>query len=494
MPIDASVVGSPGWWMNRLSQALSVEQRRFRILEDYYAGRPPLAWGSENVQKQFYRFQRMSRSNFASVVVEAPCERIALRAIRTGADNDAEGDDVAWRLVRANGLQSSFGDATRMAKKFGRSYLATAHPDEPGGQAIITAEDPRQVITEADPVRPGVQRAALKLYYDAEAGLDVSILWLPGQKWVATRERKGPVRAYRGGSLLGQVEPIRVRFNPSSFTMAPKREDGDPDGFYSEEYDDLEIPVDPLLNRDGVGEFELHVDLLDRINHMILQRVVIATLQAFRQRALKQSADPNVPQMPDRDENGNLIDYSDILESGPDAVWLLPPGADLWESGQVDLQGILQSAKDDILHLSAVTKTPLSMFTPDAISQSAEGAQLTREGLTFKVEDFWLAGEATLARTIARAFRYMGDTDRGDASQVSVSWKPAERRSLSEMAAAAGTVGTTLTWEQQQEIIWQQDPAQIRLAKTQRAEDMVLAQQQAALAAAQQARASAQPA
>jgi hypothetical protein len=339
-----------------------------------------------------------------------------------------------------------------------------------------------------------VQRAALKLYYDAEAGLDVAILWLPGQKWVATRERKGPVRAYRGGSLLGQVEPIRVRFNPGSFTMAPLRQPGDADGFFSEEYDDLEIPVDPLENPGGVGEFELHVDLLDRINHMILQRVVIATLQAFRQRALKQSTDTSVPQLPERDENGNLIDYSDILESGPDAVWLLPPGADLWESGQVQLEGILQSAKDDILHLSAVTKTPLSMFTPDAISQSAEGAQLTREGLTFKVEDFWLAGEATLAHTIARAFRYMGDTARGDASEVSVSWKPAERRSLSEMGAAASQVQGTLTWEQTQEIVWQQDPAQIRLAKTQRAEDLVLAQQQATLAASQQAKASAQPA
>jgi len=480
---DVKEPGSVGWWINRLASQLSREQRRFRVLEAYHSGRPPLAWGSQDIRRNFYRFQQMSRTNFACVIEEAPCERIAIRAVRTAADDDADGDDVAWQLVRANSLQSTFGTAARWAKRFGRSYLATAHPDVDGGPAIITVEDPRQMITEEDPLRPGVQRAALKMYHDDQDGLDVVILWLPGQKWVATRPRVTSGRANRDGSILGQVEPARISWTPSTFTMRPVKADGDPEGWYSEEYDDQEIPVDPILNRDGIGEFELHTDLLDRINHNVLNRVVTATLQAFRQRALKQSSDPGVEQLPEKDEAGNVIDYSDVLEAGPDRVWLLPPGADLWESAGTDLMGILQSNKDDILTLSAVTKTPLSMFTPDAISQSAEGAALTREGLTFKVEDFWLAGGAALSRTIARGFRYMGDTARGDAARVEISWKPAERRSLSEMASAASQVSGTLTWEQTQEVVWQQDPAQIRRAKAQRAEDLVLAQQMAALAA-----------
>ena len=482
--MDASVPGSPPWWMNRLAQELQVEQRRLRILEDYYVGRPPLAWGSQDVRKQFYKFQRVCRTNFAAVVVEAPCERLAIRSVTTAADNDADGDDVAWRMVKANLLQVTFGTAARMAKKFGKSYLATAYPDVPGGYSVITVEDPRQMITAADPIRPLTQRAAFKLYFDAEAELDVAVLWLPGQKWVATREHKSPPRPYRGGQILGSTEPIRVRFTPGSFTMAPVRAPGDvADGWWSEEYDDQEIPVDPILNRDGIGEFELHTDLLDRINHMILMRVVIATIQAFKQRAIKQSASPDVPQLPEFDKAGARIDYSDVLEAGPDQVWVLPPGAELWESGEVNLAGILQSAKDDILHLSAATKTPLSMFTPDAISQSAEGAALTREGLTFKVEDFQLSAGAALSRAIARGFRYMEDTVRGDASGVSVEFMPADRRSLSEMGSAASQVSGTLTWEQTQSVVWQQTPAQIRIAKLQRVEDaaVVAAAVQAAL-------------
>lgn len=501
MALDITKVGTPGWWMNRLAMKLQLENRRYAVLDAYANGRPPLAWGSEDVRKQFYRFQRMSKTTFADVIVEAPCMRLGLRSVTTAANTSATGDEAAWNLLNANGIPALFADGARMAKRFGVSYLATAMPDTPGGNSIITIEDPRQMTVETHAFRPTEPVAAFKLYYDPSSQLDIAILWLPGQKWVATRPRPLTVgRQYRSGAghLLGKPEPVPVRFAPSSFDMAPMRDpesESDveaaaetiPGGLYSETYDDLEIPVDVLGNRDGVGEFELHTDLLDRINHIILQRVVIATLQAFRQRALKQSAQPGVNPLPQYDKDGKEIDYSDILESGPDAVWLLPPGADLWESAQTELTGILEAVKADVLHLSAVTFTPMSMFTPDAATQTAEGAQLSREGLVFKVEDFQRRSQLPLARTIARAFRYMGDDVRGDSSKVSVQWMPADRPSLSEMGSAASQVMGTLTWEQTQEIVWQQTPAQIAVAKAQRAEDMVLAQQQATLAAAQKA-------
>lgn len=476
---------------------LQRENRRYAVLDAYANGRPPLAWGSDDVRKQFYRFQRMSKTTFADVIVEAPCMRLGLRSVTTGADASASGDETAWNLLKANGVPALFADAARMSKRFGVSYLATAMPDYEGGPSIITMEDPRQMTVETHPVRPNEPIAALKLYYDGSQQQDIAILWLPGEKWVATRPRPMAIgRQYRSGPglLLGRPEPVPVRFAPSSFDLAPMRPTGSetpeeaeleavPGGLYSETYDDLEVPVDVLMNRDGVGEFELHTDLLDRINHILLQRVVIATLQAFRQRALKQSAAPGVPPLPKYDKDGKEIDYSDILESGPDAVWLLPPGADLWESAQSELTGILESAKQDILHLSAVTFTPMSMFTPDAATQTAEGAQLSREGLVFKVEDFQRRSEFPLARTIARSFRYMGDESRGDASAISIQWMPADRPSLAEMGSAASQVMGTLTWEQTQEIVWQQTPAQIAVAKAQRQEDMVLQQQQALLQA-----------
>ncbi len=468
--------------MDRLSRQLQRDQRRFRILEAYAVGRPPLAWGSVDEQKNFYRFQKVSKTNFASTIVEAPCMRIAMRSITTAANSDATGDPEAWALLKANAINSRFADLARLSKTFGRAYLATSEAILDGGRPVITIEDPRQMITEAHPLMPHVPRAAFKLFHDAAAQMDVAVLWLPGQRWIATHPRIVNMIP-RSNSILGRPEPVRVKFAPSSFVMAPQREGrDDPDTFYSDTYNDQEIPVDMIPNQGEVGEFELHTDLLDRINHMVLQRVVTATLQAFRQRAIKQSTDPGVPALPEFDEAGKRIDYSNILEAGPDAVWLLPPGAELWESGQVDLNGILASTKQDTLHLSAVTFTPMAMFTPDAATQTAEGAQLGREGVVFKVEDFEARAEIGIARAVARCFRYTDDAVRGDASKIAVQWAPADRPSLSEMGAAASQVQGTLTWEQTQQIVWQQTPAQIAVAKAQRAQDLVLAQQQARLA------------
>jgi hypothetical protein len=498
VPIDATETGSPGWWMNRLFRKLERDQKRFQVLEDYYSGRPRLAWGSEQVRSRFYRFQNMSRTNFAALIVQAPCERTGLRAVSTAVDADVDGDARAWELVTANDLDVSIQDVASMSRKFGRSYLAAAMPEEPGGYAVITAEDPRQMITEADPVRPRRVRAAFKLFHDAEAEVDVAILWLPGQKWVATRPRKAVMTTQRSrsGGVLGVDEPPRVAFSAAAFEMAPLRPAGDAsDGFFSEVYATKDIPVEPVFNREGLGEFELHTDLIDRINHMILQRIVIATLQAFRQRALKQSGTPGVPALPEYDESGQKVDYTDLFEAGPDATWILPPGAEIWESGQVDLQGILSAVKDDVLHLSAVTRTPMSMFTPDAATQTAEGAQLMREGLVFNVEHWNRSAGRSLARILALGFAFMGDDARADAAKMSVSWVPAERYSLAEKGSAASQAGQSLTWEQQQEFIWQMDPQDIASAKAQRADDLVLAQQMASLAANPAgARTSAQPA
>jgi len=471
--------------MNRLWKQLEKDQKRFQILEDYYTGRPPLPWGSEATRSRFYRFQQTSRTNFASLIVRAPCERTGIRSVATAVDNDVDGDAQAWRLITGNDLDISMSEVARMSRKFGRAYLSVSAPDPGEELAIITAEDPRQVITEADPVRPRRVRAAFKLYHDSEAEMDVAVLWLPGEKWVATRPRKAATVSgrQRSGRVLGIEDLPRVSFSPAAFDMMPTQIEDPSQVFRSETYSVQDIPVEPVLNSEGVGEFELHTDLLDRINHMILQRVVIATLQAFRQRAVEQSSDPLVPKLPERDAAGNLIDYNDVFEAGPDATWLLPPGAKIWESSQSDLQGILAAVRDDVLHLSAVTGTPMFMFTPDAATQTAEGASKQDDALVYKVTDWNRSAGRSLARIIGLGFKFMGDDVRADASRIQVNWLPAERYSLSERAAAAAQAGTSLTWEQTQEEVWQMSPQQITLAKAQRAEDSVLALQQARLAA-----------
>lgn len=487
MTIDVSVPGSDGWYMDRLSKRLNADRKRFKILTNYRQGRPPLVWGSENVKARFYKFQQTSRTNYAALVVEAMVERMALRSVSTAAQAGAEGDPRAWELVQANDLDISFEDAADLACTYGRSYLMTASPAEDDNDdafSVIAYCDPRDTIAERDSANPRKNKAAFRIFHDDEAGLDVAILWRPGRKVVAVRENASAPVQRRSAGLLGVPDFPEVSFSAAGFSIRPTAPEGASDPWWSEEYDSQDVPVRTLKTRNEVGVFELHTDLLDRLNHVMLMQMVIVTMQAFRQRQLEQSTDENVEQLPEYDESGNKIDYSDLFELGPDSLLLPPPGAKISELGQADLTGIQSFIKADLLTLSAVTHTPMTMFTPDAAAQTAEGASLQREGLVFKVNSFLRSASRELARAIALAFDFMGDVERSDPSKTVVQFAPVDLYSLSEKASAASQVSGTLTWEQTQQEVWQQTPAQIAAAKVQRQDDLVLAQQQALLTAA----------
>jgi hypothetical protein len=417
-----------------------------------------------------------------------PRERLAVRAIRTATDNDDDGDQAAWDMWTGNNLDVHQADVYRYALSMHVGYVSVASPDQDGETPtlpVIVAEDPRTCITVHDPVTRR-EIAAFKLYHDANEHRDYALLWLPGELYVATRDRThrgaGTQLATTYNESLTPSGPIPVTFTASSFTL--ENEDGTP----SETWATKTVPVTRFLNRDGKAEFEDHIDLLDRINHMILQRLVIATLQAFRQRAIE-TTDPDG--LADEDDDGEPIDWDKMFTADPGALWRMPYGAKVWESQQVDLSGILNAVKDDVLHLAALTATPLSMFTPDAATQTAEGASLQRESQTYKVIDRQRIFGRSWARVMSHAFLFAGDAERADLSTITIDWMPAERYSLAEKGAAAAQLSTVLP----KEVIWrdvmQMTPPQIALAKTAEADDQALAQANAQIATEQATRVAA---
>lgn len=159
------------------------------------------------------------------------------------------------------------------------------------------------------------------------------------------------------------------------------------------------LPVVKLPTPDGMGMFEPFLDTLRRIDRQIFDRLCITMMQAFRQRAIK--GDINLEYGPEdieviqglKDE-GDPIDLSERFAMGPAALWNLPDGVDIWESQTTDLNGLQNVINADIKHLAATAGIPLDILSPD-VQGSANGAELKRETLRFKVENLnALASEA----------------------------------------------------------------------------------------------------
>lgn len=423
------IPSTPEQWLALLAARLDARMGRLAVLRAYLNGNPPLPEGAVNDTTAYRDFQKKSRTNFAELIVDAVAERMRVGGFQVGTDSDD--DDAARAVWQQNMLEVGSADIHRDMLAVGTSYAVV------GADRSVMVESPEFCITDDDP-RTKLPRAGLIVWRDAADGMDYADLLLPStvQRFGRAIQKPGreiaPKGAFNSAAAAGFFSESPVEFVMAwdwgswEALSAPMLHGYD------------EVPIVAFKNRDEVGEFERHLDVLDRINWGLLQRLVITATQAWKQRAIK-------GELPTHDADGAEIDYSAVFAPGAGALWTLPDGVDIWESQQTDIQPLLTAIKDDIQHLSAVTRTPMSTFMPGGENQTAEGAAFAREGLVFKSEDRIARASASWSRLMRLVL---------DAPDVVTKWLPAERQSLAERADAA-TKAQDLPWRTRMETIWQ---------------------------------------
>lgn len=439
--LDTTTEGTAGWWLKRLSDKLAAARPGYELLNSYYDGSAAVpSMATKSIRQAYQRLMRMSRTNFAELVVEALRERVSPNGFRTGAAGDELDDKTAWGMWQANSLDADFALITSACFSMGVSYGMVGDVDDELGVPVMTPEDPRQVITEQDPVRRRKAIAGLKQW--CADGEDTAYLYLDSGDVVRfmKHENDTDISNFEVDAVM-QIPPfvpiVRFACRPDMFGNA-------------------------------TGEFEPHLGILDRINFTILNRVEIATLQAFKQRAIKG--------VPREDREGVEINYDDILSSEPGAMWLLPATAEIWESAAVDLGPIRSAIRDDIQDLAAVTRTPLFYLTPDAANGSAEGASLAREGLIFKAKDRLAQLGESVEQWMSMAFLMAGDEQRASRKDMEVLWAPPERFTLAERYDAASKAQAAgVPWRTVMSSVLQFGPTEIARMEDERAADALLA-------------------
>lgn len=454
MTIDITTPDSPGWWIKRCSDKLAGRRDLLVDLYARYEGDAVLPSSLRGAPDTAQRFYRTSRTTFAEMVVKAVLYRLRVAYILTAQDSGETGDAGAWQHWRRAGMVQASKDAMRNALIAGDGYLMAAMRN---GVPVVTAEDPRQTVTIHDPVFQSEILAMGKFFHDPVAGADFAYLLRPGRVFVATQKRKS------------RLDKPVVRFTSGwEWSAAHGGAEGAPlpSGF------EAVVPGFRLRNDEGVGEFKRHRDLFDRIDHLVLQGMVIATMQAFRQRAIK----VDEQDMPDRDEEtGERIDYDDVFSSDPAALWKLPLTAEMWESGAVDTTPILTFVTKELEKAAAVTFTSLSVFTPEGANQSAQGASLVREGQTFKVKDRQDRFGDVFTDVAALIFRMAGAAEAAEAEKIRIGWAPSEWYGLTEKAAAAAQAKAAgVPWRTIMRDVMQYDPEQIQRMETERMDDVAL--------------------
>lgn len=392
---------TPDEWLPTLAKRLDERYPRVSRLRSYANGEPPMPEMGANVRASWLAFQAKACTNYGGLAVESLANRMIPNGIRVGRSDDSEAVDAARRIWRDNRMDVAIADAIRDVLTVSIGYLVIGSD---AGAAVVTRERPEQFIAAPDPLKPWKARAAFKPWRDVDAGKDYAYVWAGGlrQKYVRPSRHE----------TLGLLST-----NAGEWSKL-----GEPETYLGD------VPVVILERHDGKGLFEPHIPVIDRINLGKLQRLVVTAMQAYRQRAMKGG-------LPDKDADGNDIDYAKAFEPAPGALWDLPEGIEVWESAQTDIRPLLEGEKADARDFAAVSRTPISVFIPEGANQSAEGAAAAKEGQVFQAKDEIARITVGIAVALVYALRVEGVELGGDT--VEVLWEPPHLASQSEKWEAA---------------------------------------------------------
>lgn len=447
--IDTETPDSPGWWASTLATELAARQARYDDLDAYRRGDHPLPEGAQGCHEAYRRLQRKARTNYVGLVADAVTERMNVVGFRTGADNDEVGDERAWRIWQASQLDADSGLVHDASVSLSDAYVIVGPPPGVDELPLITPEDPRQVITAHSPQRRREVTAALKTWADDVRDEDRLVLYLPGE-----------VHHFR-------------RTGSRAFTGDGQSFDG-----HSWDYDESlsgtvpfeRVPVVRFGNRvdlydNALGEFEDVTDIQDRINHMILDRLVVAAMQAFRQRYVKGVST--------RDAEGNPVDLSAMFPASAGAVWAMPSGVELGEFDEVDLTPLLKSVETDVKDLGAITRTPPSYLLGQLVNVGADAYTATESGLVAKVGNRLLHAGESWEQVMSLAFEAIGDDVRARRLDLEVLWANPKRHTLSEIADAAGKLKDVVSRRTLQRDVLQMTPQSIARDEADRSGELI---------------------
>jgi hypothetical protein len=439
---DSSAMSLARYWTPR--------DRYLDMLWSYRIGDPPLPQIKPEYHDVFRHVLRKARSNYAPMCIAAMLDRLELQDISTLIDQDTDGDDLAADIMDETGFIAVSKDWFDQGLSMGESYAMVVPGVEGQSEVLETtgkpcpsihAIDPRRCIGIPDLSNPVRLAAAVVHQYDPMLGSHTAYLFLPGWKWTLNWNLAG------SSWDLADTKPERIQGLDALGG----------------------IPIVRFENLNGLGEYEPHIDLLDRINDVTLQRIIGFWYQALRQRVLSGDEDDEDEDSP---ESQAPVDLNKVFKAGPGELWQIPADFKIQELQQADFGPLLNGKRDDVKEFAAVTSTPLHLITPDAANGSAQGAGLLREALTAKVRDRRARFTPPLKLLWRMTFALAGAQDRG--RKMKLHWGPIEFHTLAEQASASAQAQGTLSAEDRCERIWDLSPDETKQNMTRLTADSLL--------------------
>lgn len=409
------------WWLHHLVQRLMDQQSRYDKLEDYHIGNHPLPKADPKHVTAVKHFMKMAQTNYVTLINNAPVGRMKVRDFTFGEGGEPDRD--AKKIWSVNDMDLQSKKLHSAASIFGDSYVLVGPVDETTGYPTMTVEDPRAAIVEPHPLFPTKSVAALRMWEDIVLNRIVAVLYLPE----SIHTFVGPFHHDYGGNKLDITNKLLGHSLGNSWEEV--------------EVQDNELGEVPLVHFEwqpdyaglSLGEAELVLHIQDRINQMILDRMVIASSQAFNQMWAA-----GVDLAPKKAAGAKKGPVEPPWELGPRNLWATDnKDAKFGQFDAVDFKQILEAVRDDIADIAAITQTPAHYLMNRMINVSGDTLTQGESGFVAKTKLRMDAMGWGWERAMRLSFRYM-NLPKADEPEATVLWaKPMIRKDVDAADAAS---------------------------------------------------------
>ena len=401
---------SPLEWLGRLGSKLVERLPQVEYWKRYYDGDQDLPSGPSQNKEAFQRFQKLARTNLCQLATESVVHRMRVVGYRDG-NSRSQTDNPVWQLWQDARLDARQYGLWRKRSKLGSAYAIVGVDPKNPARPLVTIEGPENVIVECDPADPSRRLAALRLWHDPIA-----------QRWMATIYIDGERHHWWSRKSKKKQSTVGLRFDDRTWQerQAPTRSLPG-------------VPVVPFVNgdegEDGVAEFDAGIDIQNRLNLTLLNRLTAERYASFRQSAL-------LNYVPDEDPVTGLPLAP--FNPGADQIFTVPPGEPgdpepkLISLPQTDTSAMLRAVEADMRAFAATTLTPVYYLPGDLVNIGSDSIVALDAGHVAKIRQ----GCAQAGEGLEEVLQMMADVaDLGlDLSAAEIAWARPENFNPGQVA------------------------------------------------------------
>lgn len=384
-----------------LADAHLSERWKLRRIEQYWRGEQAHPAVPQGMPQELRQLAAMSRVNVMRIVVSSVAQTMYVDGYRRARDEE---DAEAWRIWQVNQMDARQSAVHRAALAYGVAYLSVL----PG--------DPAPRFRIYSPLR------MLAIYGD------------PSDMWpMMAIAYDGAVQT--PGDMRSTVTRWRLIDDEAVYPFIARGSNG---------VDSPEPAGDPVPHGAGVcpvvrfvnlhdadgryeGEVEPLIQLQDQVDLTTFGLMVAQHYGAFRQRAI-------IGWVAESEEQA--------LRASAQRLWQFDdPDVKLFEFGQTDLGGYIESREASLRHIATLSQTPVHELIGAMVNLSAEALVAAEAGQRRKVVERQMSFGESWEQALELAGAMAGlEVD----PEAEVRWRDTESRALSQTVDALGKMAQML--------------------------------------------------